>query len=99
MLGWLLTAHLLFRWMLPLPLALSATLGYAGAGLFYEWSHFIVHTRVRFSSAYWKNMKDHHIRHHLVDSNYWLGFSVPAIDSLFGTNPNVQEIKRQLKRQ
>ena len=47
MVSWLATAHVVFRLVLPLPLALTATLGYATAGLFYEWSHYIVHTRVK----------------------------------------------------
>jgi hypothetical protein len=96
--SWFLTVHLIFSAILPLPIALSATVGYATAGLFYEWAHFIVHTKVRFrKQSYWSRMKDHHIRHHLVDDRYWLGFSVPMIDDLFRTNPNVQEVKRARK--
>jgi hypothetical protein len=40
-------------------------------------------------------MKDHHIRHHLISENNWLGFSVPQIDDLFGTNPDVKEFRKQ----
>jgi hypothetical protein len=101
-LGWLATVHVALRLLLPLPLALSATLGYAGAGLFYEWAHYIVHTKVRFrTNSYWQRVKNHHVRHHMKDNNYWFGFSVPAIDTLFGTNPNVKEIMRlkHIKRQ
>lgn len=98
MMPWLLATHFIFCAILPFPVALSATAGYATAGLFYEWAHFIVHTKVRFrKQSYWSRMKDHHIRHHLVDDRYWLGFSVPAVDDLFGTNPNVQDVKRQRK--
>ena len=39
-------------------------------------------------------MKDHHIRHHLVDADNWLGFSLPQVDDLFGTNPDVKEFRR-----
>lgn len=97
MIGWLCVVHCFTRVLLPLPLALSATIGYSSAGLFYEWSHFIVHTRVPFRS-YWKRMKDHHVRHHLVDDHNWLGFSVPAIDTLFGTNPDPLQVKRSKKQ-
>ena len=98
MLGWLGTVHIFLRCILPLPLALSATVGYAAAGLWYEYLHFIVHTRVKFRpNSYWQAMKVHHTRHHLVDKNNWLGFSVPAVDSLFGTNPTIATI-RQLRR-
>eukprot|EP00523_Entomoneis_sp_CCMP467_P018751 CAMPEP_0168824208 /NCGR_PEP_ID=MMETSP0726-20121227/10964_1 /TAXON_ID=265536 /ORGANISM="Amphiprora sp., Strain CCMP467" /LENGTH=300 /DNA_ID=CAMNT_0008877179 /DNA_START=25 /DNA_END=928 /DNA_ORIENTATION=+ len=89
MLGWLVVAHVMLRLMLPLPLALSATFAYAAAGLWYEYLHFIVHTRVRFRpNSYWEKMKSHHSRHHLVNENYWLGFSLPVIDTWMGTNPH-----------
>lgn len=53
-----------------------------------------MHTRVRFPrGSFWQKMKDHHIRHHRVDSRYWLAFSVRQVDDLFGTNPNVREVR------
>ena len=99
MLGWLTTVHCVLVWLLPSwPLALSATVGYCVAGLFYEWSHYIVHTKVRFpKGSFWQRMKDHHIRHHRVDSRFWLAFSVVQVDNLFGTNPDVKDL-RQTKR-
>jgi hypothetical protein len=101
LLGWMVVAHfLLFRWWLPLPLALSATLGYTLAGLFYEWSHYIVHTRVRFhglGSRFWIRVRDNHVRHHRVCSEYWFAFSLPWIDDLFRTNPTVQDVQTQLR--
>ena len=95
-LGWYGIAFCLFAWMLPSwPLTLAATFGYGSAGLFYEWSHYIVHTKVRFPrDSFWQKMKDHHIRHHRVDSNYWLAFSVRQVDNLFGTNPDVTVARR-----
>jgi len=60
MLGWLFAAHVLIRAVLPLPVALTATVGYSCAGLFYEWTHFIVHTKVRFRrNSYWQQLKNH----------------------------------------
>jgi Fatty acid hydroxylase superfamily len=98
MLGWMAAVHVVLRALLPLPLAISATIGYAAAGLIYEWSHFIVHTKVRFPRhSYWQRMKDHHIRHHLVDDSNWFAFSCIQVDDIFGTNPNVDEVK-QLKK-
>jgi Fatty acid hydroxylase superfamily len=98
MLGWMMAVHIVLRATLPLPLAISATIGYAAAGLFYEWSHFIVHTKVRFpGGSFWQRMKDHHIRHHLVDSDYWLAFSVTQVDDIFGTNPNVKDVQLRKK--
>ena len=96
MLGWLGAVHLILRFLLPWPLALSATLGYASAGLWYEFLHFIVHTRVRFrSNSYLHTMKAHHQRHHLVDNTNWFAFSVPTIDTLFGTNPTPHRHRRR----
>ena len=46
-----------------------------------------------------KQMRDNHIRHHNVDHRYWLAFSIPAVDDFFGTNPDVQEVRRQNKQQ
>lgn len=100
MLAWLSSAHALLRLMLPLPLALTATLAYAGAGLVYEWAHYISHTRVRFAPhSYWARVKDHHVRHHQVDARYWLGFTVPAIDDVFATNPNVRAVREEQRQQ
>jgi hypothetical protein len=60
MLGWLGSAALFLKLVLPLNLALSATLGYALAGLFYEWAHYIAHTKVNFPrNSYWYQMKHH----------------------------------------
>jgi hypothetical protein len=98
LLGWMAFAHLFLKWLLPLPLALSATVGYSMAGLFYEWAHYIVHTKVRFGSSFWKRVKENHIRHHLVNHDYWFAFSLPWIDDLFGTNPSVKDVKRQMKQ-
>lgn len=111
LLGWLFTAHFMLRSVLPWHYCLSATVGYALAGLVYEWSHYIVHTKVRpppvatsgttpsfflteTLSRLFSQMRDNHMRHHLVDDRYWYAFSVPAMDDLFQTNPNVKEVRR-----
>jgi hypothetical protein len=104
LLGWMWTVHVLLRFSpLPLPLALSATLGYSVAGLFYEWAHYIVHTKVPFQrGSFWRQVKENHIRHHLVDQDYWFAFSLPFMDDLFKTNPPVKqvvEMKKQKQQQ
>jgi len=101
MVSWMVVASGILYWILPsLPLALSACAAYASAGLWYEWAHFIAHTRVRFPRhSYWRRIKDHHIRHHQVNSEYWLAFSaVPAIDNIFKTNPTVQRAVQEQRR-
>jgi sterol desaturase/sphingolipid hydroxylase (fatty acid hydroxylase superfamily) len=103
LLGWMMVAHVvLFRCWLPLPLAVSATLGYSVAGLFYEWTHYIVHTKVRFrgwTSRFWIRVRDNHVRHHRICSDYWYAFSVPWMDDLFRSNPTVQDVQRRLRRE
>lgn len=95
--GWLLTVHVFLRAVLPLPLALSATIGYSSAGLFYEWAHYIVHTKVKPKrGSFWARVRDNHMRHHKINEKYWLAFSVPAIDDLFGTNPEVKKARREM---
>jgi hypothetical protein len=94
MLGWLAVVHVILRLVLPVDLAVSATVGYAGAGLVYEWAHYVAHTRVKPANAFWKRVRDNHIKHHMVDDCYWFGFSLPAIDDWMGTNPSVQEVKQ-----
>lgn len=96
--SWLGVAHLIFRAVLPLHLALTVTIGYAISGLFYEWSHYIAHTRVTPKrGSLLAKIRSNHMRHHLVNPDYWLAFSVPSIDNIFGTNPTVAEAKKKRK--
>ena len=99
--GWLFTAHFILKSMLPWHICLSATIGYAFAGFIYEWSHYIVHTKVKvprkqssvigsFFSNLYNQMRDNHVRHHLVNDQYWYSFSVTAMDDMFNTNPSVK---------
>ena len=96
LLSWMGFAHLCFRTILPLPLALTATIAYSIAGLFYEWAHYIVHTRVRLESPFWKRVKENHLRHHALSDDYWFAFSSPWMDDLFHTNPRVQDVKKRI---
>ena len=110
LLGWLFTAHFIIR-MVVLPnqhqyhLCLSVTIGYSLAGLVYEWSHYIVHTKVQPPSPpsssssssllmkWYTKMRENHMQHHLIDSRYWYAFSVTQMDDLFWTNPDCIELK------
>mmetsp|Transcript_8044 Transcript_8044/g.10304 ORF Transcript_8044/g.10304 Transcript_8044/m.10304 type:complete len:274 (-) Transcript_8044:265-1086(-) len=87
LLGWLGAFFIIANEVMPIELALSTTIGYSIAGMFYEWCHFIVHTRVKHKNVYFRQVRDNHIKHHLRDSKNWFGFSVPYIDDMFGTNP------------
>ena len=39
------------------------------------------------------------MQHHLIDSRYWYSFSVTEMDDLFGTNPNVRDVKRKVMKE
>ena len=109
LLGWLFAAHFIGKSFLPWHLCLTATIGYAIAGLFYEWSHYIVHTRVKApvlsqtnplfepisngASRIFTLMRNNHIRHHRVDDRHWFAFSIPGMDDIFGTNPEIKQSK------
>jgi len=96
--GWMLAAYLLFRTFLPsTAMATSATIGYATAGMWYEWTHYLVHTKVRPKSKFATRVRDGHMKHHLVNEEYWLGFTVPFVDDLLGTNPSVREAREEKK--
>lgn len=73
--------------------ARRAAVGHASAGLVYERTHCIVHTRVKppaTASGLYARMMDHHVRCHLVDDRKWHALSVPAMDELFRTNANAR---------
>ena len=101
MLAWMGTVHLILRYLLPLPIAITATLGYSAAGLFYEYCHFIVHTKVINSSSqkFWRIIRDNHMRHHCVDDRYWFAFSLTVIDDLFGTNPPLAQVRERKRKE
>ena len=42
-------------------------------------------------------VRDNHIRHHLINDGYWYAFSVVEMDDLFGSNPNVRDVKRGVR--
>eukprot|EP00270_Netrium_digitus_P004395 TRINITY_DN15477_c0_g1_i1.p1 TRINITY_DN15477_c0_g1~~TRINITY_DN15477_c0_g1_i1.p1 ORF type:complete len:229 (-),score=10.48 TRINITY_DN15477_c0_g1_i1:268-954(-) len=71
-----------------LSLLLTATLTYYCMGLSYEWTHFLVHTRVRMDSYVGQIIKRAHVKHHLRDHHFWFSFTCPPIDNLMGTTPN-----------
>jgi len=44
-------------------------------------------------------MRDNHMRHHLVDDEFWFAFSLPVMDDVFGSNPDVREVKKERKKE
>lgn len=86
--AWGAVANALALCLLPRPLALTSLIVYWLMGLLYEWAHFVVHTRVHFTSGLGKAIKAHHTRHHLKDDRYWFAFTVPHIDDVMGSVPH-----------
>lgn len=76
----------------PTPLAASAFLGYCSSGLFYEFCHYLVHTRYVPKTRYFRQLRQHHALHHLRNEAYWLSFSITAVDALMGTLPKPGQV-------
>lgn len=84
---WFAAAAIVSALIFPTPaLAATATAAYTSMGLAYEFTHFISHTRVPLP-RWLATLRSHHMSHHLVSKRYWLAFTLPAVDRLFGTYP------------
>ena len=79
-----------------MPACVSALASYTLCGGLYEAAHYLAHTRVPLPPAL-RAIRRHHCRHHTVSDSYWLAFTVPAIDTLLGTNPRPQDVTRAAK--
>lgn len=73
---------------------LTAMATYATMALFYEWTHFLVHTNVKPKTEYGKRVRRNHRLHHFRHEAYWFGFTFPLIDRWFGTDPDPDTIVR-----
>ena len=74
-----------------LELGLTALGTYTLCGGLYEATHFLAHTRVPLPPPL-RAVRAHHMLHHTLSHDHWLAFTVPAVDSLFGTNPTPHEV-------
>ena len=93
MVPWLLVIYFILQLWLPYPLSLSAMIGYALAGMGYEWIHYLVHTKVPLKhNGYLETIRNLHIRHHLVSHENYFSFSMPFIDDIMQTNPSTRWI-------
>ncbi len=72
--------------------AVTGIAAYTTMALVYEWTHFIVHTGYKPKSEYAKRVRKNHRLHHYRNENYWLGFIVPALDGLLGTEPDPRSV-------
>jgi len=84
-------------WLLafgPSRAAVTGMATYSTMTLFYEWTHFIVHTNVKPVTAYGERVRRNHRLHHFRHENYWFAFTLPLIDRLFRTDPDPETITR-----
>lgn len=76
-------------WLAPnTALALSGLIGFGIAALNYEWTHFMVHTRISPENRYYQGLFRSHRMHHFRNENYWYGFTLTSVDRLLGTGPD-----------
>lgn len=78
----------------PSRAALTAMATYSTMALFYEWTHFIVHTKVKPLTSYGEKVRRNHRLHHFRHEDYWFAFTLPLIDRLFRTDPDPETITR-----
>jgi sterol desaturase/sphingolipid hydroxylase (fatty acid hydroxylase superfamily) len=78
----------------PRRAALTAMATYSTMALFYEWTHFIVHTSVQPKTAYGKKVRRNHRLHHYRHERFWFGFTFPLVDRWFGTDPDPAGVAR-----
>jgi len=72
--------------------AYSVLIGLGVAALNYEWTHWIVHTRIKPKSAYYQRVFHNHRMHHFRHEGYWFSFMLPELDCYLGTGPDPEQI-------
>jgi len=86
-------AHaLILGWLLPLPQALTGLLSVISIGLWYEWTHFLIHTAYRPKSTWYRKVWQYHRLHHFKNENYWMGVTTHAGDYLLKTLPEPKSV-------
>lgn len=75
-------------------LALTGASTFWTMGLAYEWTHFLVHTKVVPGSALGRRVRRHHMLHHCRSEEFWFSFLVPGVDGLLGTAPDPGAVPR-----
>jgi hypothetical protein len=78
----------------PRRATLTAMATYSTMALFYEWTHFVVHTDVKPRTEHGKRVRRNHLLHHFRNEAYWLGFTMPWVDTVLGTEPDPATVPR-----
>lgn len=75
-------------------LALTGMATFATMGLVYEWTHYLIHSRYRPRSAWYKQLWTNHRLHHCKNEHYWYGVTMMAGDRVLGTAPDEKAVAR-----
>jgi hypothetical protein len=84
-------------WWLIMPtreLALTGITAYTAMALLYEWSHYLTHTPYQPKGRLYRRILMNHRLHHFKHEDYWLGFTNPFFDDLFGTAPDPATVEK-----
>lgn len=84
----------LWHLILPPPQAATGVICMTFAAGIYEWVHYLVHTPYKPQSTWFGTVRRNHMLHHFKSEHYWHAFTVPLVDTLFGTNPDPASIDR-----
>lgn len=72
----------------------SGVLSFTIAAMIYEWTHDLTHTRYRRRSAFYRRIWRNHRMHHFKSERYWHAFTVPWVDTIFGTDPDPASVPK-----
>lgn len=74
--------YFLFVWALPAAYVPGFFASFMTGYLFYDISHYALH-HANFKNAFWKKLKNHHMRHHYADPSKGYGVSSALWDKIF----------------
>jgi 4-hydroxysphinganine ceramide fatty acyl 2-hydroxylase len=77
--------YILFYYLLGSTYVAPFFVGFLTGYLFYDMTHYAVH-HFNMRSKLWLKIKNHHMKHHYMDSKKGFGVSSPVWDEVMGTN-------------
>ncbi len=73
--------------------ALSASLAGFGMLLAYEWTHYLIHTRYKPKTAFYRKLWRAHRWHHYRNEHYWFGVTMHLGDRVLRTYPDKDAVE------
>jgi hypothetical protein len=73
--------------------AMSASLASFGMLLTYEWAHYLIHSRYRPKTAFYRRLWRTHRWHHYRNENYWFGVTMHLGDRILRTYPEKDTVE------